>query len=67
MQTEMRNKKKSLFFISQQYQIGLYVAVYKTLNTPPIEQLNLNTIETKFHKDLRDGKVLTKLWRYHNA
>jgi hypothetical protein len=52
MQTTINDPEGGkLNIITQQYEIGLYVAVYKGKRC--IEQYNLDTTEVEFHKHLR--------------
>lgn len=42
-----------LRFVTQQYEIGTYIAVYKDDNSMPEDQRGINMEEMKFHRQLR--------------
>jgi len=62
MQTVIHNKKEgSIKFISQQYEIGSYVAVYHEGKSMPDQMTFGNVTEEQFHKDMRSS--LKKGWK----
>lgn len=54
LQTVLKKGKDTFQIITQQYEVGLYVAIYR--NGSIYEQLSLNKSEQDFHKDIIDNK-----------
>jgi hypothetical protein len=55
MQTTIMVKEAKYRFITQQYEIGLYVALYRDGVAVP-DQMTSKLSEIKFHKKIRKGE-----------
>lgn len=49
----IKNSNRIINFVTQQYEIGLYIALYEDGNSIPISQGGIDKEELKYHKSLR--------------
>lgn len=54
MITRIKDNNKNYRFVTQQYEVGLYVAVYNDDNSSLITQYGVDVSEEEFHKKLRE-------------
>ena len=54
METKFRNENINLRVVTQQYEVGLYVAVYNNDTGSFLDQFGVDENEEDFHKELRE-------------
>lgn len=54
METKFKDGDKTIKIVTQQYEIGLYVAIYENNNDDFIDQGYVDMTEEEYHKGLRE-------------